>query len=462
MYVFCKGKRMSRFWIVVCLLCLPACQMRMNYPKDIGIDDVQSVSRMVETKPIAFSYAQINLKRGSQIAAYPFVRWFFPNVDIGFFRICNPTLKHRMSRSTSKWTGSSFVFGNWYNDAGKYVEKSLQGIGYDVVSSDQSLFLGSATQLRTELELAAKIVDIRMNVCNIWALLEAGTNLSGGDAYVKVEWEIYDPLRKRVIDIITTEGIGYVDEPEPWGMTLLLLNALQDAAMNLGRSQRFYQIATGDFYQAKANPKKYGRLEIEAPKKPFVKKIADHFNLSRRAVITVRNNAGHGSGFFISPDGYALTNAHVVGDAKTVAIVDFAGVQYMADVLRVEVERDIALIKADITRNNYLPISKKTVKVADEVYAIGTPLLEGLKTTLTKGIVSAKRYRSKQELGFYQVDAEIAPGSSGGPLVDEFGNVIGVAVSGYGFGATSYANFIPIEEALRALNIQIDKPEGNL
>ena len=109
MYVFCKGKRMSRFWIVVCLLCLPACQMRMNYPKDIGIDDVQSVSRMVETKPIAFSYAQINLKRGSQIAAYPFVRWFFPNVDIGFFRICNPTLKHRMSRSTSKWTGSSFV-----------------------------------------------------------------------------------------------------------------------------------------------------------------------------------------------------------------------------------------------------------------------------------------------------------------------------------------------------------------
>lgn len=175
----------------------------------------------------------------------------------------------------------------------------------------------------------------------------------------------------------------------------------------------------------KRNPKKFSRLEIEAPKKPFVQKITEHFNLTRRAVITVRSNSGHGSGFFISPDGYALTNAHVVGNAKTVAIVDFAGVQYMADVLRLDEERDVALIKADITRNNYFPISKRNVKVTDTVYAIGTPLRESLKTTITKGIVSAIRYQSKQELSFYQVDAEIAPGSSGGPLVDEFGNVIG-------------------------------------
>ena len=448
---------MRRFWVLICLLCLPACQMRLNYPENIQMDEVQSVPQMVETKPISFSYARIDLKRGTTIAAYPFLRFLFPNVNIGFFRMCNPTLRHRLSRSTVKWTGSN-IFGRGRGELADSVEQPLKEMGYDVVSSDVSLFRGSVEQMRSELALAARIVDIRMNVCNIWTLLEARTSLAGGDAYIKVEWEVYDPLRKRVVGKITTEGIGYVDEPEPDGVSALLLNALRDAAFNLGHSKKFYQMMTGEFYVPQKNPKKFSRLEIEAPKKPFVQKITEHFNLTRRAVITVRSNSGHGSGFFISPDGYALTNAHVVGNAKTVAIVDFAGVQYMADVLRLDEERDVALIKADITRNNYFPISKRNVKVTDTVYAIGTPLRESLKTTITKGIVSAIRYQSKQELSFYQVDAEIAPGSSGGPLVDEFGNVIGLAVTGTGFVTmdmgTSYGNFIPIEDALRYLNIQ--------
>lgn len=453
---------MRRFWIVICLLCLSACQMRMDYPKNVAVDEIKSVPPMVETKPIAFSHARVDIKRNTQIAAFPFLRFLFPNVDIGFFRMCNPTLRHRLSRSTMKWTMSGGGLGSWSAGLADYIEKPLKEMGYDVVSGNSSLFLGSSVYMRAELELAAKIVDIRMNVCNIWTLLEARTSLAGGDAYVKVEWEIYDPLRKRLMTKMTTEGIGYVDDPAPAGTALLLLNALQDAALNLGRTKEFYQVVTGDFYQPKKNPKKYGRLEIEAAKKPFVKKITEHFNLTRRGVITVRSSIGHGSGFFINSDGYALTNAHVVGEAKTVAIVDFAGVQYMADVLRRDEERDVALIKADITRNNYFPISKKPVKATDTVYAIGTPLTESLKTTITKGIVSAVRYRVAQELSFYQVDAEIAPGSSGGPLVDEFGNVIGLAVSGYGMDATSYANFIPIEDALRYLNIQIVPPSYGL
>lgn len=449
---------MNRFWIIICLLCLPACQMRLNYPKDIYVDEIQSVPQMVETKPIAFSYARIDLKRGTTVTAHPFLRFLFPNVNIGFFRMCNPTLRHRLSRSTVKWTGSN-TFGKGRKEWADYVEQPLKEMGYDIVSGDTSLFRRGAEQMRSELTLAAKIIDVRMNVCNIWTLLEARTSLAGGDAYLKVEWEIYDPLRKRGVGKIITEGIGYVDEPEPDGVSALLLNALQDAAFNLGHSQKFYQIMTGDFYEPKKNSKAYSLLEIEASKKPFVQKITEHFNLTRRAAITVRTSTGHGSGFFINSDGYALTNAHVVGDAKTVAIVDFSGVQYMADVLRLNEERDVALIKADITRNSYFPISKRNVKVTDTVYAIGTPLRESLKTTITKGIVSALRYRNKQELSFYQVDAEIAPGSSGGPLVDELGNVIGLAVSGTGFATkdmgTSYGNFIPIEDALHSLNIQI-------
>ncbi len=445
------------------IVCLTGCQMRLNYSDDISVDEVRSISKIAEIKPIAFTGVRVDLKRDTIVAAYPFWRWLFPNVDIGFFRMCNATMKHRFSRSIGRWNAASTLFGNWDTDVARVVEEKLKEMGYDTIPVLGSLHRANQEAMRTELAFGAKILDVRMNLCSIWDLFESQTKLIGGDAYVKIEWEIYDPLRKRIIKTITTEGIGMQDEPIETGQVSVLLSAIEDAVNNLGRTEAFYQIVSTDHYVATKNPNKYSRLEIPVDKKPFVKPINDHFNFSRRAVITVRAGFGHGSGFFINDDGYALTNAHVVGDSKSVAIVDFAGVQYMADVLRKDEERDIALIKADITRNTYLPISKNRAKVTDTVYAIGTPLAEMFKTTITKGIVSATRFWQKGELSFYQVDAEIAPGSSGGPLVDENGNVLGVAVLGYGRMdmdiGTAHAFFIPIDDALRYLNIELTKPQ---
>lgn len=448
-------------FIIVCVL--GGCQMRLDYPKDVAINEIETVSNLSEKRPIALRKVGVDIKRGSIIAAYPFFRFLFPNVHVGLSRMCNATLRYRLSRSTYEWNHFQNVLGNWDFDITDYVEEPLQEMGYDVVSARGSAFRYDEQQMRAELVMAATVKDIRMNVCHIWDMLDFRADLNGGDAYVDVEWEIYDPLRKRIVGVIKTKGIGFVDDPIQGGVETMLLNALQDAARNLGHSKEFYQIVMNEHYQPRKNPNGYGRLEIDAKKKPFIKPIGDHFNFTRRAVVTVRSNNGHGSGFFINEDGYALTNAHVVGEAKTVAIVDASGVQYMADVLRTDEERDVALIKADITRNNYFPISKEKVQITQTVYAIGTPLTESIKTTISKGIISAHRYRSKQDLSFYQADVEIAPGSSGGPLVDKFGNVIGMAVKAYGLGeketGSSFGLFIPIKDALRALNIEIVQPE---
>jgi serine protease Do len=145
------------------------------------------------------------------------------------------------------------------------------------------------------------------------------------------------------------------------------------------------------------------------------------------AVVTVRWNRGHGSGFIVSGDGYVVTNAHVVQDASSVVTVMMSDgrTEYAADVVGFAKNGvDLALLK--INRRGKLPTVKlgdaRSIKVGDTVYAIGTPRYEDLHNTMTRGIVSSFR----PDMGAIQIDAAINNGNSGGPLLNERGEVIGV------------------------------------
>jgi serine protease Do len=145
------------------------------------------------------------------------------------------------------------------------------------------------------------------------------------------------------------------------------------------------------------------------------------------AVVTVRVNQGHGSGFIINRNGYIVTNAHVVHGASSVVTVMMsdARTEYAADVVGFAKNGvDLALLK--IKRRGKLPTvnlgDARSIKVGDTVYAIGTPQYEFLHNTMTRGIVSSFR----PEMGAIQIDAGISHGNSGGPLLNERGEVIGV------------------------------------
>jgi serine protease Do len=134
-----------------------------------------------------------------------------------------------------------------------------------------------------------------------------------------------------------------------------------------------------------------------------------------------------GSGFFISPDGYAVTNNHVVDGVKTVEVTTDAGKIYTARVIGADQRTDIALIKVE-GRTDF-PIAKfseRIPRVGDWVLAVGNPF--GLGGTVTAGIVSARG----RDIGagpyddFIQIDAPVNQGNSGGPTFDVEGNVIGV------------------------------------
>jgi serine protease Do len=134
-----------------------------------------------------------------------------------------------------------------------------------------------------------------------------------------------------------------------------------------------------------------------------------------------------GSGFFISPDGYAVTNNHVLQNSNTAEILTQDEQTYTAKVVGKDPISDLALIKVD-GRNDfsYVTIADELPRVGDWVLAVGNPF--GLGGTVTAGIVSA-RHRNIDSVSsedLIQIDAPINRGDSGGPSFDSNGNVIGV------------------------------------
>jgi serine protease Do len=135
---------------------------------------------------------------------------------------------------------------------------------------------------------------------------------------------------------------------------------------------------------------------------------------------------GQGSGFFISADGYAVTNNHVVQNAETVQVTTDDGKTFTAKVIGADSRTDLALIKVDGKDFPYVKLADTAPRIGDWVLAVGNPF--GLGGTVTAGIVSARG----RDIGagpyddFIQIDAPVNKGNSGGPTFDVDGNVIGV------------------------------------
>jgi serine protease Do len=135
---------------------------------------------------------------------------------------------------------------------------------------------------------------------------------------------------------------------------------------------------------------------------------------------------GQGSGFFITADGFAVTNNHVVEKAESVQVTTDDGKIHKAKVIGTDPRTDLALIKVDDGPFPYVKLSDKSPRIGDWVIAVGNPF--GLGGTVTAGIVSARG----RDIGasayddFIQIDAPVNKGNSGGPSFDTEGNVIGV------------------------------------
>ncbi|MDP1618201.1 S1C family serine protease [Phenylobacterium sp.] len=280
---------------------------------------------------------------------------------------------------------------------------------------------------------------------------EGGPQSFRGEMILTIEWQIYDPLQRRLVSRVKTQAgyrlhSGYED-----GIDRLLHGAFRENAVALLADDDFRRSVVTDPGAPSAVAQQWPPLRLTAagvqPQPPAA---------AAQSAVSVLSDAGHGSGFLVSANGEILTNAHVVGRSKYVKVRWTDGTEALGEVVRSDPRRDVALIKiAPPEGRAPLRLDLSPPQAGEDVYAVGTPLDEAFEGTITRGIVSATRLT--EGLRFIQSDVTVNPGNSGGPLVNSRGQVIAITVASFQPGSTPTGInlFIPIADALTALNIQV-------
>jgi S1-C subfamily serine protease len=181
--------------------------------------------------------------------------------------------------------------------------------------------------------------------------------------------------------------------------------------------------------------------------------LTEHFKRLKNTVVTVRSESGHGTGFFVDAKGLILTNQHVVGNSEYLAVQFDRTHKVAAKLIAADPQKDVALLSvnmAALPSASPAPLfrpanGKTTVQEGERVFTIGSPL--SLDKIITTGIVS------KVDQHTIMSDININPGSSGGPLFNASGQVIGLTTFGTrGESGPGVSGTVRIEEALALLD----------
>lgn len=417
----------------------------MELPKTQDVEPIEVSAPLSEQVTFALSKVVANIKRGTTIAHFP-----AGGLDVEGY-LCN--YRHT-GKSTIEWGAGTSVLGNWSTELGEIFYEVLSGKGLNIAGDPKDLFGRKETVASAEYLIGARIKEIRGNLCQVHHWWNGRPlNEFSGEMFIDVEWTVFSSLLQRVILKTNTEGYFKQKKPKKNGIILIFHEAFARAAENLTSKTKFIDIALrqGSLEEVESDSKP--KIFFTAQKESKVP-IQKDFARLLASVVTIRLGLGHGSGFIISSDGLILTNSHVVGDASRVSVVLNNGLEVEGEVRRRNKKWDVALIKVPLRVPSALPVRTTAVKPLEKVYVIGSPIKEELHSTVTTGIVSAVRRDKRSGLEFIQSDAAISPGNSGGPLLDENGNVIGISMAKIvSEGSESLNMFIPIKHALDALNI---------
>ncbi len=365
-------------------------------------------------------------------------------------------------------TGCVYVDRNIFWNQGRILSRDLEmsdiffqtlkDANFNVVG-DPNLMFASASDRKPESDflVGGQIEDIRLNLCEVMNFWTGGSNgTQKGKGSIEITWQVFSKFDRKVVFEMSTRGAATVNEGSVGGGMVIIQEAFASAVDNLIANQEFVDLLKG-YKPDVANVRNINATVLQFEKTPTSDtELSERINDIRLAVVSIDTGGGHGSGFFITPN-LILTNHHVVGDAEFVRVNLLTGRKLVGDVIRRHPARDVALVQVETTGVYPLPIREVPAKIAEEVYAIGSPRYKSLSGTVSKGIVS-KYQQNPRGLEDIQADVDIHGGNSGGPLLDKNGNVVGISYAGLGDSPSGYSVglnfFVPIMDALSRLQME--------
>ena len=420
----------KRFFVLACSLGLLYGCATPAVIKEVKDKPVESLglNAASSSKPIQLSKVVVKLRRGEHIGA----------LQVGL--LC-------VGQSELNWRGGRLsVDSDEFTEAFK---EELEKFSFRTVGDTLALF-EDPSSWKAEILVAGLVKELKANVCYPMAGF-GNFSSSKGEAFIKVDWQIYSKLDRSVVHSVATEGAFKSTDSSAGGAEEIVLNAFTQAARNLLADGKFREIVVKGGESVRETVFKTAGGVVVTPGKAA--KLAEKPDGWKDGVVTVYAGRGHGSGFVIG-ENLVLTNHHVVGESKKVSVKFGSGFEVQGEVIAYNSGRDVAALRIQASLPKYFSIERDIPAVGTEVFAVGSPLSDQFSSSVTRGIVSAHREDGGRRL--LQSDVSVRPGNSGGPLVNKSGSVVGITVSGVQInGAGQGINFfIPISDALDSMGIK--------
>ena len=305
-------------------------------------------------------------------------------------------------------------------------------------------------QSRADFLVVGLIEKLQINACSPLSDFGNWRDAKGG-AYIKMQWQIFGRLDRKVVYEVSTEGSFFTDSSVLGGIPVLISNAFASATQNLMADSGFYNwvlISTG---KPKMTPQ-----AATLDGQPDETQVRAFQSASMATLVTVTSGQNRSSGFVTSADGFVITSQQAIGDSFLVKVRLANGRETLGVVMSRDSKRNLALVKLTEKNLAFAELRLSSVPELGEIVSVFSGAVAGEPDKPTgRGLLGEPT--TDAGLKYLSSNIKMQPQGAGAPLFDTNGHVVGVAVvqETTNGGSQKTNLFVPIADALASLGLKL-------